>query len=839
VKSLFTQYIRPVLALATLTMGTLLLSACGASVTEVANLPGPSTVTAVVNPARAVAGRIYTYQDSTASATSVTWSWGDGTPDTVGSTVQKVWNKSGSQTVTMSTTASGKATVVTQSVVVSGEPLSAGYAHSCALQPSGTVLCWGSNYQGQIGNGTTDANVSAPVAVTGLTDAVAISAGGLHTCALKAGGSVACWGENSSGQIGNGITSTAILTATSVSGLTDAVALSTGFQHTCAIKADTSVVCWGSGFGGLLGDGNPSNAPRTTPVAVIGLTNTVALSAGQYHTCALKASGSAACWGHNQSTQTQVVGLTDAVALSAGAQHTCALKANGSAACWGINSSGELGDGTTTTKTITTAVTGLTDAVAISAGGFTGAGPVYRGRSCAIKANGSVMCWGDKGYASGGNGVAQATPTAVAGLTDTAALSLGGDHTCALKTSGTVACWGNNTSAQIGDGNIGGGQTTPVAVTSLGGLLTDTTAVNAGFNYTCALKTGGMVVCLGDNQNGQLGDGTTTSRSISAVVSSLTDAVTLTTGNFHSCAIKQNGSVVCWGYNNVGQLGNGGIANQQPTPTLVIGLTDTVVQLSAGGQHTCALGTTGGVTCWGYNYNGELGNGRTATSQLTPTPVIGLTDTVVQLSAGGQHTCALGKTGGVTCWGTNNFGQIGNASTATAQVTPTPVIGLTDTVVQLSAGGGHTCALGTTGGVACWGYNYFGQLGNGSTAAAQVTPTPVIGLTGTVVQLSAGGVHTCALGTTGGVACWGYNNYGQLGNGSTANQLTPRAVTALPDSVTQLSTGAYHTCATSKTDGGVICWGWSQYGQLGNSAAINPLIKLSPATVLGGSIFWR
>jgi alpha-tubulin suppressor-like RCC1 family protein len=835
-KSLLIKFARLALAL---TVGSLLLTACGAGVSEVANPPSNGTVTAVVSPPRVVAGKIYTYQATATSGSTVTWSWGDGTPDTVGTTAQKVWNKSGNQTITLSATASGKTVAVAKSVAVSGEPVSAGTNHSCALQPGGTVLCWGSNSNGQLGGGA-NVGLTATVAVTGLTDAVALSAGALHTCAIRAGGTVVCWGDNSSSQIGDGTSSGIKPTPVAVTGLTGVVAISAGQSHTCALQSNGNAHCWGANIYGQVGDGtNGTGSNRATATVVIGLTDAVAISAGELYTCALKSNGSAVCWGYNGSgqlgdgtignfrtTTVAVTGLADAVALSAGYEHACALKANGSAACWGRNNSGELGDGTTVTRTITTAVTGLTDAVSISAGGYANAsanGNQYRGRSCAIKANGSTVCWGDTGYAIIGNGVVQATPTAIAGLTDTAALSLGGDHTCALKASGAIACWGNNAFAQIGDGNIGGIQTNLVAVTDLGsstGLLTDVVALGAGSSQTCALKKNKTVFCWGNS-------------TISSVISGLTDVAALTT----DCFLKTDGSVLCW---NSGSL----------TPTAVSGLTGAVAQLSAGSGYNCAiLKADGSVVCWGSNSVGRLGNG-TTTDSLIPTAVVGLTGTVAELSSSPYHTCALKTDGNVFCWGYNNYDQVGVITISSdpyrSEPTPTAVVSLTGSVAQISAGMWHTCAvLKTDGAVVCWGSNFDGGLGNGGTTTGnQVTPTTVIGLTGAVAQLSSSGEfrrggHTCAALKTNGVVCWGENGFGQLGNGTTSIGYTPTAVIGLTDTIEQVSTGSNYTCAVLKTDGSVVCWGRNDSGNLGGGTFINTSIKTRPTAVLGGTIFWR
>jgi alpha-tubulin suppressor-like RCC1 family protein len=857
VKSLFTKYIRLALALVMLATGTLLLSACGASVTEQATLPSAVTVTHVV------AGQIYTYKADSSSGT-VTWSWGDGSPDTVGNAVQKVWNKPGSFSTTYSATAGGAATLVKQSTVVAGEPVTAGDAHTCALQPSGTVLCWGDNSAGQLGNGTIGAGSLAAVAVKGLTDAIALSAGSRHTCALKGNGSVACWGSNSSGQLGDGSINDKAA-ATTVIGLTDAVAISAGKStgageaggaHTCALKVNGSVVCWGYNNFGQLGDG--TRIDRTTTVAVTGLANVVALSAGSNQTCALKASGSAACWGRNTTGQLgtdpnadiiipsfvndrihptagQVIGLTDTVALSAGSHHTCALKTDGSAACWGDNTTGELG-----TTGASTAVTGLTDAIAISASGYTlniKGGLLYRGRTCALKANGSMACWGAVFNGGTFRPRIQATPTIVAGLTETTALAMGSYHACALKKDGGLACWGSNDSGQLGNGILGG--SIPTSLVDVGLTLSNTSGsaqVSLGGDHSCA-NTGGSVACWGSNTFGQLGDGTTANSTASRVVSSLVDAATITAGTSHTCALKQDTTVVCWGKNTNGQLGNG-TTTLSTTPSPVANLSG-VLQLSTGDSHTCAVknstitgGIGGPVVCWGNNGNGQLGDNSTV-ERLIPVNVIGLTDAVA-VSAGANHTCAVKADSSVVCWGGNFLNQLGNPNFTTSQTpTLTAVIGITDTV-ELSAGAYHTCARKTDGTVLCWGGGGSGQLGPIS-PTSQATPLIAI-KSAEITQLSAGVGHTCALKSDGSVTCWGSNGLGQLGT----TDPSPAPVLGLTDAL-RLSTGANHTCAITIANiftSNVVCWGNNSAGQLGGTTTLptnNPL----PTAVLGGGIFWK
>jgi alpha-tubulin suppressor-like RCC1 family protein len=297
---------------------------------------------------------------------------------------------------------------------------------------------------------------------------VSVAAGSQHSCALLATGSVRCWGANFSGQLGNG-TTTRSLVPVFVSGLARAVAVVAGASHTCALLSEGAVRCWGSGQFGQLGDGtsSPGGITRPTPVAVLGLINAVAIVAGANYTCALRVDGTARCWGDNgagglgdgsteqQTIPTPVVGLTGAVALTAavGGGHTCALLADGSARCWGQNGDGQLGDGTTTDRPLPGAVAGVTGAVGISAG---------TSHTCALVASGGARCWGNNGSGQLGDGTTTDRLTAtvvtarvvnlVQSFGGTAKVTLGQGHSCTLQATGAVACWGSNGQGQLGDG---------------------------------------------------------------------------------------------------------------------------------------------------------------------------------------------------------------------------------------------------------------------------------------------------------------------------------------------------------------------------------------------------
>jgi alpha-tubulin suppressor-like RCC1 family protein len=360
-----------------------------------------------------------------------------------------------------------------------------------------------------------------------------------------------------------------------------------------------------------------------------------------------------------------------------------------------------------------------------------------------------------------------------------AAIAAGWGHTCALK-GGQVYCWGHNYTGQLGDGTTTQ-RITPTLVADGAMGNSGVTAVAAGWGHTCALK-GGQVYCWGRNAYGKLGDGTTTQRITPTLVADgamgNSGVTAVAAGWDHTCALK-GGQVYCWGWNFFGQLGDGTTTDRN-TPTLVadgeMGNSG-VTAVAAGYGHTCAL-KGGQVYCWGRNVVGDLGDG-TTTQRITPTLVadgaMGNSG-VTAVAAGLGYTCAL-KGGQVYCWGGNLHGQLGDGTTTYYRTTPTLVadgaMGNSG-VTAVAAGDSHTCAL-KGGQVYCWGYNGFGQLGDGTTTSPRTTPTLVadgaMGNSG-VTAVAADDSHTCAL-KGGQVYCWGWNYSGQLGDGTTTDRTTP------------------------------------------------------------------
>ncbi|MBI5406795.1 MAG: tandem-95 repeat protein, partial [Nitrospirae bacterium] len=287
-------------------------------------------------------------------------------------------------------------------------------------------------------------------------------------------------------------------------------------------------------------------------------------------------------------------------------------------------------------------------------------------------------------------------------------------------------------------------------------------------------------------------------------------AVAIATGGSHTCAVMADGTVECWGYNNDGQLGDGTTIYSN-TPVVVSGISS-AVRIAAGDSHTCAVLADGTVKCWGSNGLGQLGDGTTA-SRTTPVAVSGIT-TAVGIAAGDSHSCAVLNDGTAKCWGYNGYGQLGDGTT-TYRTTPVTVSGLS-LAATISAGYGYTCTMLTDGTAKCWGRNIYGQLGDGSTTN-QTTPVSVSGIS-TSVAIAAGDFHSCAVLADGSVKCWGYWGFGP----------TPVAVSGINTAVT-ISAGYSHTCAVL-VDGTAKCWGYNNSGQLGDGSTTN---RTTPVAVSG------
>jgi len=647
-----------------------------------------------------------------------------------------------------------------------------GEQHACALLKSGIVECWGANGLGELGDGSTR-NRPTPRPVHGTSRrAVMVSAGFEHTCALLGSGEIECWGADRFGQLGDG-RSNDREGPVRVQGLQGAaIAISAGGRHTCAVLARGQVECWGANYSGQLGNGRIQD--RAGPVRVRGVSRAVGVSAGRAYTCAVERTGAVKCWGANAFGQlgngtatarrlpTRVRGLHGrAVAVSAAQRHTCALLRGGGVACWGANGTGQLGDGGTANSYVAVATRGLHAATSVTTG---------IAHTCALTRAGGVRCWGmnASGELGAGTRFRSSSPLRVTRMAGAVGLSAGGGHTCARTGAGAVSCWGANYARQLGNQSRLD-SSTPVRISS---LSSPAASVAAGDRHTCVVTKVAEVACWGANDGGQLGDGSRRDRARARTVRALAgQSVRVSPGESHTCALSNAGSVRCWGENGSGQLGNGTFVGH-PTPSAVVDLPE-ATDVSAGGRHTCAVARAGTVECWGANDWGQLGNGlRQARSR--PQRVKGLAGAATVVAAGDNHTCALTEAGVVWCWGANDLGQLGSVATKPSRAEPGFVPGLTGKATAVTSGANHTCALMSSGRVRCWGANDSGQLGDG-TFRAHRRPVSVRGVRD-AVAVSAGGDHTCALTKGGVLRCWGWNYWGQLGDGAPPASGSPSPV---------------------------------------------------------------
>lgn len=343
-----------------------------------------------------------------------------------------------------------------------------------------------------------------------------------------------------------------------------------------------------------------------------------------------------------------------------------------------------------------------------------------------------------------------------------------------------------------------------------------TSTVNS--NYFCAVTNSGGISCWGSNTNGQLGTGDHAQRTRPASANGITGASAVTTGFAHACVLNSNGGVRCWGPGGSFRLGNGDNATsfvppQTATPT---GLGSGISIIGAGFLHGCA-GNNSTAYCWGYNFNGQIGNGTGGAGTDAPTPVaLSGIGGVTSIAASVSFTCVATTSGAAMCWGDNGSGRLGDGTT-TNRLAPVAVNGLSSGVTAVASGSDHACALKTGGTVWCWGANAKGQLGNGTTDPSS---TPVqVNVSGPATSITAGSQFSCAV-VAGGVECWGANSFNQLGNGAVYDNdphPTPAAVSLslVGEQVQSIASAQYSTCALTD-HGRVWCWGGNISGEVGN-----------------------
>ncbi|TMC67287.1 MAG: hypothetical protein E6J18_16365, partial [Chloroflexi bacterium] len=360
-------------------------------------------------------------------------------------------------------------------------------------------------------------------------------------------------------------------------------------------------------------------------------------------------------------------------------------------------------------------------------------------------------------------------------------------------------------------------------------------SVSAGDAFSCGVGTSGTTVCWGDNGVGQLGNGTTGGINVTPGLVSAPAGVSfsaVSVGPAHACGLTSGGAAYCWGGNPFGELGNGTRTNS-PVPLLVNEPGVAFSEISMAENSSCGVDSNGAAYCWGI-YHGSI--------LTTPQPIAGVTFSTVSVGGLFllDSAVACGIAGGIPfCWGSNGVGAVGSGSANFMEPTPVAVAyPVGDSLFTVVSVGGKdyqfVCGVsGTTGIVYCWGGNGTGQLGVGSVGGSSFTPAPITAPAGvSFTTVSAGGFHACAVATTGSVYCWGSNSNGQLGDGTAIDSPTPVEVYAPGVSFSAVSAGRYHTCAvTNAPPNTAYCWGANSSGQLGNGTTVDQLTPVAVSTI--------
>ena len=694
--------------------------------------------------------------------------------------------------------------------------IAAGLWHSLALKADGTVVAWGYNANGQLGDKSAT-NRLYPVQVKRLDDTTppmiaSIGAGAFHSIARDYYGRVYAWGKNEYGQLGNNdlaVTSrnyAATIFDVATTELIDAIAISAGYEHNLALRHDGTVVAWGNGASGRLGNNASANQARPVYVQkedLTTLTGIKEIAAGGFHSLCLDTTGTIWAMGYNFHGQ---LGLGDNVSrdgavskslagvkhISAGYWHSTATLCYGQTRTWGMNDQGQLGNGTVTSSNTTVTPT----AVIANAASIVSGSSSYT--SAVLHGEGRLWLWGDNSFGQLGNGSAATPATPQLTYVETTAKwpmdgmmkVVGGlNYTLALRADGTVWSWGWNISGQLGN-NTRTNSLVPVQVQTVGGnALTRITDIAAGDVHSLAMNVEGQVFAWGSNFDGESGRAGTTADVLVATRvnddpsgTDLNNMIGIAAAGRHSLALEYDGNVYAWGRNSEGQLGSGGTANRDYAAlsrTTALTLLTGVKRVAAGGGHSLALHADGTVRGSGRNLSGQLGIGTFANSSYF-VPATSNNNQIFALD-GGKDFSVFGREANSTPWATglNAQGQLADGGTTNrATIGAVTYAGNTGSyIIDVVAGDTHGLALKGDRSVVAWGRNNSGQVGIGSSGTDQNQAVYVqasVGVNfGPAVSLGAGGTHSLAVMPDGRIMGWGLNSSGQVGDNSNTTRLYP------------------------------------------------------------------
>ncbi len=706
---------------------------------------------------------------------------------------------------------------------VSISKVEVGYSSICAIDTNQKLWCWGQNSHGKSGTGIYDSVIKTPmrVLIDDNESVVDVAIGNDHKCALTESSRLYCWGNNNYGQALLPHTgSTAIPTLIELQEGIIPVSISGKLDHTCLLSYNGAVYCSGYNGYGQLGDGTQNNRYEMVQSILPSSNPAVQVVAGYHHTCALLESGELRCWGRNHYGQigvksnsptlykypTTVLDLpVTPMSFDLGYEYTCALLETQTSMCWGNNNYGQLGDGTT---------------VGTSSNGHNG------------------------------NHKQTSTSYNSQSFENSLQLSIGYYTSCSIFDTGKVACWGANSNSQMGDGTtsvrhhphynqVTVGDETSELLYPVNSPLRISPYVD-GINYSVSVSPSlPFGFALEEDSGAIYHDGyadlntthhnlTFTAGEDTVVVpvtitvkeslpypsrvrshlngitllddDSMGGVVSLSSTKDHVCINQESGMIHCWGDGQHGKLTTNN-DNDQNTPqpastsSSFMPIEDTYY-ISTATEHNCALTNSRQVYCWGEAEDYRLGHGSTSDSRIPVNVPFPNHRSVQMIATHSSHNCALVDNGDVYCWGNNTDGQIGIGYKSNDESYPrTSNLPEGSMGVAISVGDSFSCAVLGSGNITCWGGNDLGQLGDG-TNTNTTSPSTFVTLGQGAISVSSGDSHSCAIMQDGRVACWGNNDYGQLGDGTLVDKNTP-VYAQLPNakSAVMIDVGISHTCA--------------------------------------------
>ena len=790
-------------------------------------------------------------------------------------------------------------------------------SHSCGIKTDGTAWCWGSDSAGGIGDGLPTAAQANPTQVDDAGPWASIENGYLYSCGLQTDGTAWCWGRNLDGQLGNSAAANSEYSPVEVDGDGPWVRITAGGSHSCGIKADGTAWCWGDDTNGQLGNGSATTGDQSSPVQVDDNGPWVAISAGNNFTCGLKADRTAWCWGTDangelgngaavsadQSSPYQMDDAGPWSDISAGEGYACGLKTDGTAWCWGSDSAYRLGNGADGNQSSADQVSDAGPWASITAGSYA--------ITCGIKTNGSGYCWGRDYFGalgiSGSGSKADPEPLADAGPwsaeTSNAYLYFGENAGAyfgaeGIEDAATTIVFGSK--LIIGDTDTDGSTVTEMMRLDISGLTTfstdftalvdsDMTAWSQSSSASDSVKiklqraTGSEAsptdVSDGDiigaikflsRSGGSLPsdshaaiyaaiNGTVSSNTVPADLYFSVDSAGSATGS-SDFAILSDGKVAVGATSATNELHVEGRAKFDKgyrfgeDATCATGADDGVIAYDgAGGLEFCASGGTTGLTSsanltgsdenesakvaygWGAGAAYKLQNFVTTSANVsTPMLTANIYGVKKITSQGGAASCALNNQGEIWCWGDETSGGLGNGSTGGTQQRPI-IVDHPDGLrwIDYDNHVGGICAIDAARDMYCWGEGSAGEMGDG--ASSDNTTPDIVGAIGTYewASVGSGRLNVCAVTTDGTGYCWGAGSNGQIGNGASATVNTPQAVSG-GHTWDHIDAGEYITCGVT-TDGDGYCWGRNEEGGVGNGAGTG---DYDTPQLLGVGIKW-